>query len=365
MQQLQERLIHVDFTVLFNRLLRWYDEEKRTLPWRADGTPYLIWLSEIMLQQTRVETVIPYYERFVSRFPTLAALADADEQAVLSLWQGLGYYSRARNLLRGAKWVQQACGGVVPNDLSVLLQVPGVGPYTAGAILSMAYNQPVPAMDGNLCRVFSRLWQLDGDMAQGKTRGDLAKAVTPHWETSRPGDANQALMDLSSKICTVNNPFCSDCPLGTFCLAKQNNVTDQYPVRKKKKPSPVIHLATAVLRQPDGRCLLAQRSRTGLLAGLWEFISAEGDSPEDAWAQLEKKLAKLGLEWEKASQLGNIKHVFTHRTWEMQIFRLTPALDLPANPAACSWLALADLDATYLLAGPHRKIAAWLKGDLA
>lgn len=361
MQRLEVQLAALDFNAFFEELLRWYDQEKRTLPWRMSGDPYRIWLSEVMLQQTRVETVIPYYERFVAAFPTLASLADAQEDAVLALWQGLGYYSRARNLLRGARWLQREHQGVFPVTAQALQAVPGIGPYTAGAILSMAFNQPVPAMDGNLCRVFGRLWQLDWDMAQSGPREALAAVLTPYWEAARPGDANQALMDLASSVCTVNNPFCEICPLARFCQAKQQGTTANFPVRKKKKASPVVQVATAVLCQ-DGRCLVAKRGAKGLLSGLWEFISAEGESPEAALANLEQLLGALGLEWEKRASFGRIKHVFTHRVWELQVFRLTPAVDLP-EPAGCAWVPLAALDATYLMAGPHRKIAAWVKGE--
>ncbi len=363
MQRLQAQLAQTDFSALFKELLRWYDNEKRALPWRSDGTPYRIWLSEVMLQQTRVETVIPYYERFVEAFPTLEHLAGAREEEVLSLWQGLGYYSRARNLLRGAQWLQRERDGVFPATEAELRAVPGIGPYTAGAVLSMAFNQPVPAMDGNLCRIFSRLWQLDCDMAQGKTRETLAAALGPYWEERRPGDANQALMDLASGICTVNNPLCELCPLQRFCQASQQGTIAGFPVRKKKKASPIVHLATAVLCR-EGRCLVTKRGAKGLLSGLWEFISAEGACPETALANLEKKLADRGLEWEKRALLGKLKHVFTHRVWELQVFQLTPAVELPAELPGCAWASIGELDATYLMAGPHRKIAAWVKGDL-
>lgn len=364
MPLLLEQIQQFDFSSFFTRLLAWYDQEKRDLPWRQSASPYHVWLSEIMLQQTRVETVIPYYERFVARFPSLAMLAAAEEQEVLALWQGLGYYSRARNLHRGAQWIQDVKQGIFPSTLQELLGVPGIGPYTAGAIASMAYGQPVPAMDGNLCRVFARLWCLPEDMTQGTVRTALAQALTPFWDTVRPGDVNQGLMDLSAKICTVNNPQCEQCPIAQDCQASIKMETEQYPVRKKKKPSPVIHWAVAVIHNAEGGYLLARRKNQGLLAGLWEFAGATGSSQEEAHQALQKKLADLGLEWEKETRMGAVKHIFTHRIWDMQVFRFQAAADLPAVVAGHSWLALETLDTQHLLAGPHRKIAVWLKEEL-
>lgn len=364
MPLLPEEISQIDFPTLFKQLLSWYDQEKRSLPWRINATPYRIWLSEIMLQQTRVETVIPYYERFIACFPTLKALAEGDEQQVLFLWQGLGYYSRARNLHRGAKWIQETGNGVFPSDRELLLKVPGVGPYTAGAILSMAFKQPAPAIDGNLCRVFSRLWRLEDDMTQGKVRADLSNALAAYWDKNRPGDINQALMDLSAKICTINNPLCSACPLTSFCQSRQFNETESYPIRKKKKASPVVYLAIAVISNSTGDYLLSQRKSTGLLAGLWEFANEAGETPEQAHQLLQNKLLKLKLSWEKETLKGCIKHIFTHRIWEMQVFYLTASVDLPVAVSGYSWLPLLSLDENFLLAGPHRKIAEWLRGEL-
>lgn len=364
MPLLIEQIQQFNFSSFFTRLLAWYDQEKRDLPWRQVASPYQVWLSEIMLQQTRVETVIPYYERFVARFPTLASLAAAEEQEVLALWQGLGYYSRARNLHRGAQWIQQMNKEIFPSTVQDLLTVPGIGPYTAGAIASMAYGQPVPAIDGNLCRIFARLWCLPEDMTQGAVRAALSQALTPFWDTSRPGDINQGLMDLSAKICTVNNPQCEQCPLAQDCQACIKMMTEQYPVRKKKKPSPVIYWAIAVIRNTEGGYLLTRRKNQGLLAGLWEFAGASGNSQEEAHQALKKKLADLSLEWEKETLMGAVKHTFTHRIWDMQVFRFQAAADLPTTVNGHHWLQLETLDAQHLLAGPHRKIAVWLKEEL-
>ena len=359
-----EQISQIEFPALFERLLTWYDQEKRSLPWRIDGTPYRIWLSEIMLQQTRVETVIPYYERFVDCFPTLEALAEAEEQQVLFLWQGLGYYSRARNLHRGAKWIYETNNGIFPSIASELLTVPGIGPYTAGAILSMAFNQPIPAIDGNLCRVFSRLWRLEEDMTQAKVRTELTKTLMPYWDKIRPGDVNQGFMDLSAKICTIRHPLCDACPLVSLCQSQRFGETDHYPIRKKKKASPVVHIAVAILCDSKERCLLSQRKSSGLLAGLWEFVNETGETPEQAHKLLQNKLVKLQISWEKEKLMGCIKHVFTHRIWEMQVFYLNASVDLPTEVSGYAWLPLLSLDETFLLAGPNRKIAEWLRREL-
>ena len=364
MPLLLEQIQQFAFARFFNVLLAWYDREKRDLPWRRSASPYHVWLSEVMLQQTRVETVIPYYDRFVTRFATLDDLAAAEEQEVLALWQGLGYYSRARNLHRGAQWIQQVKQGSFPSTVQELLLVPGIGPYTAGAIASMAYGEPVPSIDGNLCRVFARLWCLSDDMTQGAVRIALTQTVTPYWEQKRPGDVNQALMDLAAKICTVNNPQCEQCPIAQMCQAHLGSTTEQYPARKKKKPSPVIYWAIAVIRNAEGNYLLARRKNQGLLAGLWEFAGANGNSQEEAQQALKRKLAALALEWEKETLMGAVKHIFTHRIWELQVFRFQGAADLPTTVDGHNWLSLESLDEQYLLAGPHRKIAAWLKEEL-
>lgn len=253
------------------RFLDWYDQEKRTLPWRTDSNPYRIWISEIMLQQTRVDTVIPYYERFMQQFPTIAALAAAPEEQLLKAWEGLGYYSRARNLQIAAQTIMQEHAGQMPADPSAILALKGIGPYTAGAIASIAFQLPEPAVDGNVMRVFSRLFTLKVDIAIPASRKVFEQYVRWLIDPERPGDFNQACMDLGATICTPTQPACAHCPLQADCLAFQANTQENYPIKTKKKAAqPVFYLALAI-RDPQGRYLLVQRPKTGLLANMWTF----------------------------------------------------------------------------------------------
>ncbi|MDF2571340.1 MAG: mutY 1 [Sporomusa sp.] len=256
------------------QLLDWYYQNARDLPWRNDKNAYKIWVSEIMLQQTRVEVVKDYYKRWIERFPTLEALAEASEQEVLNYWQGLGYYSRARNLLLGVREVCADYGGRVPEDASSIQKLPGVGEYTAGAIASIAYNQPAPAVDGNVLRIFSRLFCLDGDIAKTATKREIDRLIRKHISSRCPGDFNQALMDLGAMICIPRRPRCQLCPLTNLCEAYEREVQDMLPVRLPKKAPQLVMLAAGVV-QKDGKYLVRQRPKTGLLAGMWEFPSVE------------------------------------------------------------------------------------------
>ena len=269
--------------VVRQRLLAAYDAGKRDLPWRRKTDPYCIWVSEVMLQQTRVETVIPYYERWVERFPDLEALADADEDEVLLAWQGLGYYSRARRLHEGARVVRERYQGTLPPNSEGLRELPGIGPYTAGAVASIAYGEVVPAVDGNVKRVLSRLYDLPNPSPK-----ELQKLAGSLVDPSRPGDFNQALMELGALICTPRSPECHTCPLATECLALDQGTVEVRPSRKPKRPVPEMEVAVLVLAARDEdealHLLLRKRPSTGLLAGMWEFPGVEvpekGADPE-------------------------------------------------------------------------------------
>lgn len=265
---------------LRRRLFAFYNARSRDLPWRREADPYRVWVSEVMLQQTRVEAVIPYYERWMRRFPTLDALAEADVDDVLREWQGLGYYARARNLHRAARLVRERYHGQIPGDLEALRQLPGVGEYTAGAIASIAFGIPAPAIDGNVRRVFSRLLD-DPDPAPAELRRVVA-ALVPE---DRPGDFNQALMELGATVCTPRSPECDRCPVAVLCRARANGTVAERPRPKRKRALPEDDVATAVLVSPSGRYLLVRRPEEGLLGGMWEFPGTAvraGEAPADA-----------------------------------------------------------------------------------
>ena len=291
------------------RLLGFYDAERRDLPWRGEEDPYRVWVSEIMLQQTRVETVIPYYKEWMERFPDLESLALAEEDEVLRMWQGLGYYSRARNLLGAARLVRETYRGEIPSSASGLRALPGVGEYTAGAVASIAYGEVVPAVDGNVRRVFSRLFDLPEPSA-----ADLRLLAQALVDPVRPGDFNQALMELGAVTCTPGSPDCPSCPLVGLCLARSRGTQGERPLGKNRKPTPESEMVVVVpVAGEDGthRFLLRKRPPTGLLAGMWEFPSADlsnGVRPIDAALAL---ALELGL-GKGSIGLGAVPHVFSH-----------------------------------------------------
>lgn len=302
-------------TALIQTLLDWYDRNRRSLPFRGTHDPYHIWVSEIMLQQTRTETVAAYYLRFIERFPTVAALAQAPEEEVLKLWEGLGYYSRARNLHRGAK--QIAAAGVLPRTAGEWLVVPGVGPYTAAAIASIAFDEPVPAIDGNLIRVLARLFYVTEIVTIPGVRRQLQSLGQALMPARRAGDVNQALMDLGASICVPGTPDCGRCPLSSFCRSLQHGNPEQLPQLPQKKAPAVIPVGVGIVICKD-RVLLIRRSQT-LLHGLYVFSLIEGD---DSAAALQEQLRQDGMDTRLGAHLGRARHVFTHRIWQMQLYHL-------------------------------------------
>ncbi|MBN2982052.1 MULTISPECIES: A/G-specific adenine glycosylase [Cohnella] len=308
-------------------LLEWYRSQKRDLPWRRSRDPYRIWISEIMLQQTRVDTVIPYYNRFVERFPTVRELAEAPEEDVLKLWEGLGYYSRARNLQAAAKQVTELYGGSIPDDKEAVSGLKGVGPYTLGAIMSIAFNRPVPAVDGNVMRVLSRFFCIDDDIARPATRGKmevLAEELIPEGEA---GEFNQALMELGALVCTPRSPHCLTCPVMECCAGRLAGRETELPVKSKAKPpKPQHRLAVLAVRPDDGRVLVRQRPEQGLLAKLWELPHVEAADVE-SWRSdeagpdwLAGALAAEGLRVLPRRYAGEAEHVFSHLHWYLRVW---------------------------------------------
>ncbi len=333
-------------------LLGWYDRNKRDLPWRKTQDPYAIFVSEMMLQQTQVKTVIPYYERFLKELPNWKALARADEQKVLKLWEGLGYYRRARNLKAAAQMVLKDFGGNLPDTLEDVLKLPGVGPYSAGAVLSIAYQKPLPLVDGNVIRVFSRVFLLRGDLKSGpgnKKVWDLARQVLP---AKRPGDFNQALMELGATLCVSDDPQCLLCPLLDQCQAAIKGVQLELPESLKDPKTKDVPMA-ALLILKQGKVLVKKRSNEERwLKGLWEFPSSEGTDFEDARNKLEKA---LGVKAEKTA-VQQVKHQITNHKIELRLYpALPPKRGLGASYRWVQAKALAELP----FASAQNKLRGW------
>ena len=296
-------------------LLTWYDLNGRTLPWRSVVTPYRTWVSEIMLQQTRVSAVIPYFARFMEELPDVVALADVPEERLLKLWEGLGYYSRARNLQKAAKVIVSDFGGELPRTCASLKTLPGIGDYTAAAIASINFGEPVAAVDGNLLRVAARVSGCADDITDAKVRKQFTAHLNDAIDLARPGAYNQAMMDLGATVCLPNGaPKCEICPARTVCEAYKNGLTEVLPVRAKKK-SRRVEERTVLLLFQDGKIALRKRPDTGLLAGLWEYPNLP-ESLDEAGALL--ALAQLGLSAGSIAPAGSAKHIFTHIEWDMK-----------------------------------------------
>lgn len=341
-------------------LLDWYDSQKRDLPWRINRDPYRVWVSEIMLQQTRVDTVKPYYANFMEKFPTIEALAQASEEDVLKAWEGLGYYSRVRNLQAAAREVQARYGGIVPDTPEEIRTLKGVGPYTAGAILSIAYEKPEPAVDGNVMRVFSRLLYLTDDIAKPATRIKIEQLVSQVIPERRAGDFNQALMELGAMVCSPRSPQCLTCPVYDYCIARREGVQEELPNKGKAKPPRPVQLQVALIVR-DGAVMINKRPEQGLLAGMWEFPMVETDvDSETAKKELVARQIneRFGVEVEVLETIGVVQHTFSHLQWNMQVWRCDwiSGDDLP--PTA-RFAAIGELDA-YTFPVAHHKIRPML-----
>lgn len=330
-----------------DKLLAWYDQEKRLLPWRENKDPYRIWISEIMLQQTQVVTVIPYFHRFLEWFPTIKDLAEAEEDKLLKAWEGLGYYSRVRNMQHAAQTMVEKFNGEMPRDIKDILSLKGIGPYTAGAIASIAFDLPEPAVDGNVMRVYSRLFCIEDDIADPKSRKIFEQKVRETISQERPGDFNQALMDLGATICTPTSPKIEIDPLKDLYEAHKQGRMEDFPVKKKKIKTVPLYYVGLAIKNELGEYLLEKRPADGLLANMWTYplmetdkknytamekewqaylednkeptlfdFVAEGYSPIDGLfiEHLEQK--NLDVVWQK-QPLGEVKHVFSHRKWHI------------------------------------------------
>ncbi|KFO67183.1 hypothetical protein ER57_12570 [Smithella sp. SCADC] len=332
--------------LLNRKLLTWYRRNQRSLPWRKTSDPYRKWISEIMLQQTQVDTVIPYYHRFLKAFPTVSALARAPLQDVLKAWENLGYYSRARNIHAAAKVIVEKFGDQIPDNLEEIKTLPGIGEYSAGAILSIAYGQALPAVDGNVRRILCRLFairQPADDAQEQKQLQNLAASLIP---VKHPGDFNQALMDLGATICKAKNPGCSHCPLANLCQARRHDLQNVLPITRKSPAIPHRQAAAAVIRNSKGMLLVVQRPTSGLLASLWKlpggFIKADEDTEKSLRHSVKEE---LGISIQVGKHLASVNHTYTHfritlQACECRLLKGTP------KPLGCQnwrWASFTDL----------------------
>lgn len=300
-------------------LLEWFEENKRDLPWRKNRNPYEIWISEIMLQQTRVEAVIGYYHRFLQTLPDVETLADCPEDKLLKLWEGLGYYSRARNLKKGATKVMEVYGGKIPKTKEELMKIPGIGSYTASAIASQAFEEPVAAVDGNVLRVYTRFLEDERDISKDKTKKEIEAELAPVMPQENRGDFNQAMMELGAIVCIPNGtPKCEICPLAKHCKACSNCTWELFP-RKAAKKQRRIENKTVLLIYRENQVLIRKRKEKGLLAGLYEFPNVEGHESKKKVLEYVKQ---FGLEPLQIKKSYEAKHIFSHVEWHMRGYEI-------------------------------------------
>ena len=302
------------------RLIGWYNKNQRKLPWRETSDAYLIWVSEVMLQQTQVKTVLPYYKAFIRRFPDIKTLAGARQQTVLKVWEGLGYYARCRNLHRAAKLVTKEHAGKVPNVIETFRKLPGVGEYIAAAVMSIAFNQPFAVVDGNVKRVLARLFEIDSPVNQSSSFKIFQSVAQNILDSKQPGTFNQAVMELGAMVCKPNTPDCVHCPLERVCQAYNHQTTEAYPKRIQPKPIPTYRESTGVIIK-KGKLLITKRPSKGLLGGLWEFPGGRIGKDQDSEISCIKEINKaVNLIVTVESPLTQVRHAYTHFRIIMDVF---------------------------------------------
>lgn len=345
----QEKIISFRHT-----LLAWYDQEKRDLPWRRTTNPYCIWISEIMLQQTQVKTVIPYYKRFLETFPTLLDLAEAKEEELLKVWEGLGYYSRVRNMQIAARQIKDNFGGKFPENHDDILSLQGIGPYTAGAIASIAFNLPTPAVDGNVMRVMARLFEVNYDIGDPKNRKIFQAIMEVLIDPVRPGDFNQALMDLGTDIESAKTPRPDDSPIRYFSGAYLHGTMDKYPIKKpKRKPKP-LSIAFFIIENEKGEFLLQKNTQARLLGGFWTFPLLEEKTSKSATKKAFQDIYSKEISWQKM-EVPTITHIFSHQRWNITIYKGNLKQASIAETDTLKWVAHKDFH-HFPFATPQKKV---------
>lgn len=328
-------------------LCEWYSKNKRSMPWRDDATPYHVWLSEIMLQQTRIEAAKAYYERFIGRLPDVEALAQVPEEELMKLWEGLGYYNRARNLQKAAKLLVERYDGKLPADYDLLLELPGIGNYTAGAIASIAYGVPAPAVDGNVLRVAMRYLNCADDISKMSVRRKMERSIMKVIPDDQPGEFNQALMELGEVICIPNGmPLCDCCPVADQCQGRAAGRQLELPVKPEKKERRVEN-RTLLILEKGGRIGIARREAQGLLAGLWEFPSLDGHL---TLAQIRTYMEEKGVACTAVHRLKSGRHIFSHVEWHMKGYRLViPENEIQDIVPGLVWVERGELKKQYAI----------------
>jgi A/G-specific adenine glycosylase len=343
-------------------LLTWYGRHARDLPWRRTKDPYRIWLSEIMLQQTQVATVLPYYRRFLKALPTVKTLAKASEDEVFKLWEGLGYYSRARNLMRAAAVVVGELEGKFPDTVEGLMALPGVGRYTAGAIASVAFGRAAPVVDGNVKRVYARLLGIRRPLNQAAAQDRLWRIAEELLPARRAGDFNQALMDLGATICRPRQPACDECPIGRLCDARRAGDADRLPVRMRRKALPHYAIVAGLIER-RGRYLIGRRPAGGLLGGLWELPGGKVEAGETRAAALQREIREeVGLAIAVGSHVASVYHAYSHMTIDLHVYRCTVSAGRcrPHVHTELKWITPAQFS-RYAFPAANRKVFASVK----
>ncbi len=345
-------------------LLNWFARNARDLPWRRDRTPYRVWVAEVMLQQTRAETVAPYYERFIARFPTLEALAQASLEEVLKVWEGLGYYARARQLHTAAQKVFREYGGRLPDTSRELKRLPGIGPYIAGAVASIAFGRPEVALDANARRVLARLCAIAGNPQQAAVRQRMEECARALLPPNRPGPFNEALMELGATVCTPRRPRCDACPLADDCMAHRAGEEDVYPDRSPRPQVPHYDVTAGAIFGGDGRVLLARRNEDDFLGGLWEFPGGKREAGETLEECLVRELREeLGVEVAVGDHLITIHHGYSHFRITLYVYRCWLIAGTPQclDCADVRWVTLEEMEALPMSV-TDRQIARTLQG---
>jgi A/G-specific adenine glycosylase len=339
-------------------LLDWYDDARREMPWRGADDPYRIWLSEVMLQQTRVDQATPYYERFTSAFPTVHDLAEADRDEVMRLWEGLGYYSRARRLHEAAGQIVSEHAGEVPSSWDAISELPGVGPYTAAAVLSIAHDEPHAVLDGNVKRVLSRVWAVDDVVSRAPVKRRLRALANELLNPDRPGDFNQALMELGATVCTPTSPRCETCPLESVCRAHADGEEEAYPVKKERKPVPHHDVAVGLVRNDAGELLIQKRPDDGLLGGLWEFPGGKQKDGETLSETCRRELREeIGVEARVGGLFHRLRHAYSHFKITLHAFdcRIEEGAPAAQEGQPVRWVGAGELD-DYAFPRANRKL---------
>jgi A/G-specific adenine glycosylase len=345
-------------------LITWFSKEKRDLPWRNNVPPYQVWISEIMLQQTRVDQVIPYYERFLDHFPTVALLAQANLDDVLRIWEGLGYYSRARNLHRGAADVMNLHNGEIPDSYAQLLTISGIGPYTAAAISSIVFGEAQAVVDGNVIRVLTRLFGFADVVSTSASKKWLSVAANTLLDPNAPGPFNEAMMELGALVCTPRKPKCGTCPVAKYCRAQKTETQLQFPVKKPKKKTPHLNIAVGVIQDDRGHILIQKRPVTAMLGGLWEFPGGKQEREEPievtCWREI---VEETGLQVNVGAKIASIDHAYSHFKITLHAFYCDPGEPIEIESSLeTKWVAREEL-VDYAFPRANRRLLEIMSGD--